>query len=94
MGSDCCTATCVCRLGYPENRRVRTGTDEFTGTMVYWMAPRQTDIEAGVLWGFGPDKTNIDGQPNHACDWEGPLDCVAHHYPGGWPAFIKEVVEK
>lgn len=83
MASDCCTKTCVCRLGYPENRLVKD--DEIKRGLGYSEKPLARDILAALHW---------SREYKHECEWAGFIPCIKYHYPGGWPAFIKEVVEK
>jgi hypothetical protein len=78
--TNCCADSCACRLTYPESRKERAS--HFGG---YVLKPRHTDLIAASEW----------SQANpHACDWEKRNECIAFHYPGGWPAFIKEQIEK
>lgn len=76
----CCSETCVCRLGYPENRKTRQHITKES----FVMEPTGSDTRAAASWKM---------ENEHPCNWFMPVDCVAYHYPGGWPAFIIEQID-
>lgn len=51
------------------------------------LVARVADLSRAWMWREGTGHTG-------SCEWLSVEDCITHHYPGAWPAFIAEQVEK